>query len=367
MPRRLAPALRSTLIGLGFTALVVLALLWLSGALTGKIDGHTRSLGTAARPVPPDARLVQASLRTVPTVESAVGSIRAVRESAVASKILARVIEVRVRAGQRVAAGEVLIRLDDEELKARLEQAEAAALAAEAARNQARIEFERVQRLMEQDSASQTEFDRAQNALKSAEAELERARQARREAQTVLQYATVTSPMDGVVIDKRVEAGDTVTPGQTLLTLYDPTQMQLVASVRESLATRLNVQQSIPVRVDAIDLSCEGRISEIVPEAQPASRSFLVKVTGPCPPGVYAGMFGRLLIPLGEQEVLVVPRAAIQRVGQLDLVDVADGDRLRRRVVRLGRDFGQEVEVLAGLRAGEPVLLREPPGSAEGG
>jgi multidrug efflux pump subunit AcrA (membrane-fusion protein) len=110
-------------------------------------------------------------------------------------------------------------------------------------------------------------------------------------------------------------------------------------------------------------------VSEIVPEAQSASRTFAVKVTGPCPPGVYSGMFGRLLIPLGDEDVLVIPRAAVRRVGQLDIVDVAepaggapDGKGrlvLRRRIVQLGRDFDDQVQVLSGLRVDEQVALAQ--------
>jgi len=170
--------------------------------------------------------------------------------------------------------------------------------------------------------------------------------------------------MSGIIVDKQVEAGDTVAPGQVLLTLFDPTRMQLIASVRESLTQRLEVGQTIGVRVDAIDKTCEGQISEIVPEAEAASRSFQVKVTGPCPPGIYSGMFGRLLIPLDEQEVLVIPATAVRQVGQLHLVDVAEDDVLRRRTVQVGRLFGDDVEILSGLRAGERVAAGAPAGPA---
>ena len=150
--------------------------------------------------------------------------------------------------------------------------------------------------------------------------------------------------------------------------------MQLVAR-RESLTHRLAVGQDIDVYVDAIGKTCTGSISEIVPEAESTSRTFSVKVTGPCPVGVYSGMFGRLLIPLDEQEVLLIPRAAVSRIGQLDLVEVALQDQslterevvlkgrpVERRAVQLGRTYGDEVEVLSGLRAGELVALQ---GSAQ--
>ena len=90
--------------------------------------------------------------------------------------------------------------------------------------------------------------------------------------------------------------------------------MQLVASVRESLALRLRTGDTIAVRIDGLDKDCSGTISEIVPEAQAASRTFQVKVTGPCPTGIYTGMFGRILINLGQQQVPVIPAAAMRKV-----------------------------------------------------
>ena len=98
--------------------------------------------------------------------------------------------------------------------------------------------------------------------------------------------------------------------------------MQLVASVRESIAHRLQEGEKIGVQVERLNKVCSGTVSEIVPEAQSASRSFQVKVTGPCPAGIYTGMFGRILIPLDEEEVLVIPARAVQNVGQLQLVNV---------------------------------------------
>jgi RND family efflux transporter MFP subunit len=350
------------LVGLSFLFVVVLLMIWLAGGFHPKIDdgpGPPVVPAASDRTLPASARTVAARVLQMPRIETAVGTVRAVHEAAVASKLLAKVIEVNVTAGKPVKANDVLIRLDDADLRARAEQAEAMVRSAESQRGQARIEFDRIEELARKGAASKIELDRVSSALATAEAELQRAEQAATEAQTVLSYATVRAPMDGVVIDKRVEAGDTVTPGQILLTLFDPTRMQLVASVRESLTHRLKVGQTIGVRIDSLTHTCDGRVSEIVPEAESASRTFAVKVTGPCPPGVYSGMFGRLLIPLDDESVLVIPNEAVRRVGQLELIDVVDGARVHRRAVKLGRSFGDDVEVLSGLRAGEQVLLSD--------
>ncbi len=211
--------------------------------------------------------------------------------------------------------------------------------------------------MVKSQAVSQQEYDNKATALRLATADLSRAQETAKEAQATLQWATIRSPIDGMVIDKKVDAGDMATPGQVLVTLFDPKRMQLVASVRESLTRKLRVGQDIGVRIEGLDKECNGTVSEIVPEAETASRTFQVKVTGPCPTGIYSGMFGRILIPLEEEQVLAIPRRAVRKVGQLELVDVAEGGRPVRRAIRTGRALGERVEVLSGLREGEEVVL----------
>jgi RND family efflux transporter MFP subunit len=238
--------------------------------------------------------------------------------------------------------------------------------AAKAARVQAEADANRSTKLLKTNTVSRQEHERAATALKSADAELSRAEESINEIQARLDWATIRSPIRGVVIDKKIDAGDMVTPGQMLATLFDPKRMQLVASVRESLAHRLKVGQPIEVQIVSLNKKCTGTISEIVPEAESTSRAFQVKVTGPCPEGVYSGMFGRILIPLDEEQVLAIPRQAVQSVGQLDLVIVATDRAVSRRAVRLGRAIDEDVEVLSGLRNGERVLVPANPSAARG-
>ena len=207
---------------------------------------------------------------------------------------------------------------------ARLRQAKAAESGATAKLNQARIDVERANRLRAVNSVSQQELEQANTSFLSAKAELERSEHAVNEAQILLGYASLHAPITGIVIDKKVNSGDTVSPGQTLLTMYDRTRMQMVATVRESLAMGLEAGQQVAARLDSLGLDCHATISEIVPEAQAESRSFQVKVIGPCPPNIYSGMFGRIFIPLGDEDVLVIPPRAVRRVGQLEMVTVVE-------------------------------------------
>lgn len=349
-----ASSLMKWLLAVMMAAVVTVMLLFLAGVFHSKVpsdvaEGKKRSAE--------GLKSVAARVLKQPRYETATGTVKPVHESAVAAKLLAKVLEINATAGQVVQKDQVLVKLDDADLQARLKQAEAGLTSAQVRSEQTKTEFGRAEQLKSKKAISQTDFEAAQAAMKSAAAELERATQAVKESQVMLDYATIRSPMSGTIIDKRVEVGDTVSPGQILLTLFDPTHMQMVASVRESLALKLKPGQLLPTRLDALDFDCEATISEVVPESDVASRSFTVKVTGPCPPGVYSGMFGRLMIPLDEEEMLVIPVAAVRKVGQLTMVDVVSDKSVSRRNVRLGRTLEQDVEVLAGLVEGELVVV----------
>ena len=339
-----------------FAVGATLLLLWLAGVFEPKV--LAQGVRVAASENTPPGIVAPVRLVRLPMVETAVGTIRPGHETAIGARLLARVVEVNLKAGQVVNADDVLVRLDDVDLRARRRQAEAVLNAAQAARAQAEADANRSANLFFTSNAvSRQEYERGETALKSADAELRRAQESIHEIQATLEWTTIRSPIRGIVIDKKVAVGDMVTPGQMLATLFDPKRMQLVASVRESLAHRLQVGQPIEVQFENFNKQCLGTISEIVPEAESSSRAFQVKVTGPCPEGVYSGMFGRILIPLDEQQILVIPRQAVQSVGQLDLVNVLAPGAPSRRAVRLGRTIGEDVEVLSGLREGEQVQV----------
>ncbi len=338
---------------------VVLLLMMFAGVFTKKVSTVTDS---SARQMAPGAQTATVRLVKRPRYESAVGSIEPIHQSSVASKIMAKVTEVNASAGQAVSVGDVLVRLDDEDLKSRLKQSEAAYEAAKASAEQARSNLKRAQQLVRGNAISQAEFEAAQTAVRTSEANLDQADRSVDEARVMLSYSTITAPMQGIIVDKQVQSGDTVSPGQTLLTVYDPSQMQLVANVRESFAMKLKIGQQVSAKLESMDYECSATVREVVPQAEAGSRSFQVKVTGPCPPGIYSGMFGRINLPLGEEEIMLIPSSAVQRVGQLRLVDVVDArdggpSMLTRRSVQLGRSFGDDVEVLTGLRVGEQVVV----------
>jgi len=333
---------------------VTILLMMFAGVFQPKVENKATH---RLRPIPPGAKFAVVTKVTQPRYESAIGAIKPVHEANVASKILARVLEIDVTAGKKVTTGDVLVKLSNDEQLSRVRQAEADRDSMEAQLQLAKSEVARAKQLIASNSISQAEYDTAVTRVQMTQASADRASRGVEEAKVYLGFATVVAPFTGVIVDKSVQLGDTVSPGQTLLTLYDPSHMQLVANVRESLAMKLKIGQQIPARMESLGYECLATVSEVVPRADVSSRSFEVKVSGPCPPGVYSGMFGRLMLPLEDEQLLLAPANAIQRVGQLTFVQVASNGFLSRRSVQLGRSFKDQIEILSGLAAGEQVLI----------
>ncbi|MFH1746107.1 MAG: efflux RND transporter periplasmic adaptor subunit [Planctomycetota bacterium] len=332
---------------------VIVLLIWLAGGFHEKIEPGPTEVGVRALG---QARTMVVVPVTVPLAEDAVGTVRAAHETEVGARIMARVLAVHFQAGQRVEQDQVLVELEKGDLTARVSQAQAAIDAVQAALDQAQTNYDRIKLLRAEGSANELEFTTATNDLGAAKANHEQALSALHEAEAIIGYATIQSPLTGVIIDKMVDVGDMVQPGQTVLRLYD--QLQLVATVRESLATRLKVSQKLPVTLEALALQCEGTISEIVPESDVLSRAFHVKVIGPCPPGVIPGMFGRLHIPLGERQELRIPRSAVRRVGQIAFVyRIVDEKRVERTFIQIAGEHGDQVAIASGLSAGDRIVV----------
>lgn len=307
----------------------------------------------------------------VPDYLEAVGTVRAVQTSQLASQLLANIVEIRTREGEHVQRGEVLAVLEDAQPRAALERAAAALAAAgqEVAAAQADYELaaatlRRYQNLYEKKSVSPQEFDevkaRHQGAAarrKQARANLEQARAQRAQAQTLFNYTRIRAPFAGLVTEKRADPGTLATPGMVLLVLENTERFRLEVAVDESDIQVVALRQAVPVVIEALsEEELRGQVVQIVPAADPATRSFLVKVELPGAAGLRSGLFGRALFPRGEREGLLIPASAVVERGQLQGVYVLGPDNVASlRYVTLGKRRGQEVEVLSGLEEGDRV------------
>lgn len=353
----MTPILRRALeLGLGLVVLV-LAVVWLSGGCGERIEPLEAA---DARPRLPDDAVTETVAETrTPAFEPASGTISSARHAAVSAKTMARIEEILVRAGSQVESGALLVRLDARELSARSLAAKGEVASARASLELARTENARAEGLHAAGVAPQAQLDRARSTLRVAQAQLEGARQRQADADAALSHSEIRSPVAGRVVDRLAEPGDTAVPGTPLLRIYDPSALRLEAAVRESLATRLSPGLPVRVRIEALGRDLQGEVDEIVPYAEPGARAFLVKVRLPPDPGLYAGMFGRVELPIGERTQLLIPSDAVERVGQLEFVRVVDAERRsERRLVTTG-ESGESgrIEILSGLRGGEQIVL----------
>lgn len=355
MALSLAPA------GAGVAGLI-LFLAWMGGAFRDKVrPGEV----PAPRASAAGRTLVPAVPVTEPQTEAAVGSVQPKKRTEVASQLLAGVLEVKARPGDRVLAGAPLVTLDDRELAAQQREALAAQAAADADLVTRRADFERAKRARASGALSDDEFGKVEGAFRVAEAQAGRGREVIARLAVQLSYTRIVASGPGLVSERLVEPGDLATPGKTLLVIYDPADLELHSNVPESLAKAVTVGQQLPVYIQAPDLRVDSTVREVVPLAQQATRSVLVKLTLPPPPAgktLLPGMFGRVEIGVGTADRLWVPSAAVRRIGQLDLVEVAGADgTLVRRFVRVGqerkRGGADATEILSGLAPGDRVAL----------
>jgi RND family efflux transporter MFP subunit len=345
-------------IGSSLLALAGLGLffVWLSGAFGARVGPGTvgpNRLSAAGRDLAPVKRS-----RVEETI-TAVGSVQPRRKADIASQIIAAVMEVKVQPGDRVKPGDVLIVLDDRELLAQHGEALAAVSAAEVDVSVRQRDYDRIM-MVATNAISREEKDRITGAYNLSQALLKRSRQQVARIAVQLTYTRIKAASPGVVADRFADPGDLAVPGKPLLAIQDTRELELHASVPESQALHVSVGQKLPLRIDAANLTGVGTVREVVPLAQQASRSVLAKVSLPMDASalVYAGMFGRVTLPVGQSSRLLIPQAAVKQVGQLELVEVAGADgTLERRFVRTGRTFDGNVEVLSGLSEEEKVAL----------
>ncbi len=332
----------------------------------------------------------------------AVGTVKAKNSSIVAARVMGNIVALHVREGDTVRAGQTLLEIDSrdagiqlqktqagmrevqdslQEVEGNIRAAESARAAAQANETLAKTTLKRYQMLFERRSVSPQEFDEVRTKYEVAQAESERAdrllqaaiarqKQIRAQvdqakadvanARVYVGYSRISAPIGGVVVSRQVDVGYMATPGMPLLTIENSSHYQLHASVEESQLGKIHLHDQAQVTLEALEnKELSGAVEEIVPAADPATRSYIVKIGLVNVDGAQlrSGLYGKARFIIGQRKTLAIPQAAVTQQGQLIGVFVVDrSGTARLRLVKTGRVAGDRVEVLSGLNEGEEII-----------
>lgn len=348
---------------------IILCLVASGGLSSCSNESHTQA---AAPETVSNVSVIIAQTNTAPDWLEAVGTVRAAQTSQVASQMMGNIVEIRAHEGDRVQSGQVLAVLDDAQPRSGTDQATAALNVAEKEVSAADSDFalagttlKRYQQLYEKKSVSPQEFDEIKGRYQSAEARRDMARAGEAQAnagltqaRTSLGYTRIHAPFAGVVTEKKADAGTLASPGMPMFTIEDTRSYRLEVAVDESDLRLVRIGQVSPVTIEALgNIQLSGKVVQIVPAADPASRSFLVKVELPADARLRSGLFGRARFPRGERPTLLIPRTSLVERGQLQGVYVLDANQIAGlRYITIGQCAGEQIEVLSGLQDGEKLV-----------
>lgn len=334
-----------------------------------------------------DVSVATARMTDQPIIYEAVGTVQAGIRSNLSSKLLGTIEDMYVREGDHVKQGDTLVLIDQRQVNAGHRKAEAglsevkeglaAAIsnrdAARASEELALATYERYLNLKRDDSVSVQEFDeiearyrRAKAALGHADAMVEAATARVKQAEASLatarvdkKDAVITAPHDGIITGKMVDKGDLAKPGSLLLALETTSGFCVDVVLPETYIDYVQPLQKVSVRVPALKTGpLEGNVCTIVPSAEPRSRSFIVKIKLPIDRKVRSGLFARAEIPMGHSKKLLIPQKGVVTRGQLTGLYLVDSKSIAHfRLIRLGKTFGDFVEVLSGLKEGDRYVL----------
>jgi multidrug efflux pump subunit AcrA (membrane-fusion protein) len=369
--------------------------------------GHSEKVAAPAKPEVCTTPMKGTPVKKtpIPIYYEVVGTINAKTSTVIQSKIPGQVKEVRFKEGDRVNADDLLIVIDDRDINAKLNQAKAAYDSsqkaideidtsinqAKAAKQEAEANlklaestYQRFAKLYQEKATSEQEFDTVKAKLEVARAEVNRASegiaqivskknqihssidQARsgvEEANVTRSYSQILAPFDGVVVKKSVEVGSMALPGVPLLTLENPQGFRLEVEVREKeFANKVQIGRDVAVKVDALGTQViYGKVAEMVPSANPMSRTFKVKIALPNLVGLQSGMYGKALCHRGERDGILIPTSAYIKRGQLEQVFTYEptSKTAHLRLIKTGKMFENQWEIVAGLDDGD-ILITNP-------
>lgn len=296
---------------------------------------------------------------------SASGKIEAENSANVSTRMMGYITSIKVKTGQKVSKGQLLATVNNTDLQAKRAQAEAGITQATAAYNSAKKDYDRFVVLLGQKSASQKEMDNVATQFEMAKAGLEAAKQMKNEVMAQFSYANITAPFSGTITNTFVKEGDMANPGMPLMSLEGNTKLQAIVMVSESEISQIKNGMAADIMVKSIDKSFKGNVIEVSSSAKNTGGQYIVKLSlENANESILSGMFANVVFPVEKSNVtaknrmILVPRKAIINQGQLNGIYTVNNDRIAvLRWLRLGKTFGDQVEVLSGLSAGENYII----------
>jgi RND family efflux transporter MFP subunit len=293
---------------------------------------------------------------------TASGTIQAIKSANLSTRMMGFVTSTPVNVGDNVKTGQLLVTINNSDLQAKLAQVNAGISEATAGFTNAEKDYNRFKNLFAENSASQKEFDDITAHYNMAKARLEGAKQMKNEVDAQFAYANIRAPFDGVVTGKFIKNGDMANPGMPLIAMEAPGKFEVMAVVPESEISKINSGTSVKILVKSIDKTVEGKVTEVSSSAKNTGGQYLVKVTlDKTNASILSGMFVTVQFPIKTQEkseMVLIPKQALVSKGQLfGVYTVSESNTAILRWLRLGRTFGDQVEILSGLASNESYII----------
>jgi len=297
---------------------------------------------------------------------SASGKVMSVNSANLSTRMMGHVDKIYVKVGDNVQKGQLLLSVNNADLSAKLAQVNASITEANAAFKNAEKDYNRFKSLFESNSASQKELDDVTAHYNMAKARLEAAKQMKNEVQAQFSYANIRAPFSGIVSNKFINEGDMANPGMPLIEVETPGDFQVMAMVPESEISQIKPDTQVNVIIKALDTTVKGKVTEVSSSAKNTGGQYLVKIIlDHTTNKLLSGMFASVQFPIKNKNILktvLIPTDALVTKGELSGVyTVSQSGTAVLRWLRLGRTYGNEVEVLSGLNTDESYII-----SAEG-
>lgn len=290
----------------------------------------------------------------IDAVIEASGRAAPMEQATLSTRLMGQVVAVAVREGDRVAQGAVLVRIDDTDLVARRRQVEAQLAQAEAARGEALLMAERLRSLYADSAAPKAQLDAAEAGLARAEAAVSQARAGLSEVDAMRGYAELKAPFAGTITQRFVDAGAFAAPGAPLITIQNVSRLRVSGATGPEHARGLRRGTAVDVIIEGA--ATRGTVEGVVPS--PTGQSYSINVVVDNADGRFlAQSAATVLVPVGRRTGVLVPAAAITRDGDLAGVRLVRNGTTELRWIRLGRQVDTDFEVVAGLAAGDTVLV----------